>query len=171
MIAKENGDKPYIYTGSMTFPRINQIFAQHQFDPVTRMNIHNYKTLCGQGVRGEGPCIVYLYDSSVDSVADLNRAKAAMRCDVSCPLDTSTLNPKPQSLILTPCSTAVLQYSSLILTSCSTGAKPNPLNPETRILHDGHPRRHEQRSTLTPKPFVLQHRHHRRHEQRHAERA
>jgi hypothetical protein len=79
LIAKENGEKPYSYTGSMTFSRINQIFAQHQFDPVTRVTVHNYKTMCGMGNHGEGPCIIYLHDSSKDSEADLQAAKSAMR--------------------------------------------------------------------------------------------
>ena len=79
LIAKENGEKPYSYTGSMTFSRINQIFAQHQFDPVTRVTVHNYKTMCGMGSHGEGPCIIYLHDSSKDSEADLQAAKSVMR--------------------------------------------------------------------------------------------
>ncbi|KAJ1490838.1 hypothetical protein T484DRAFT_1934409, partial [Baffinella frigidus] len=77
VFVREPGARPLMYTNKMTHSKMQSLFNQHQHHAVPRLNIYNYKNLCGGGNQGLQPCVLYLHDSS-DSAESLARAKAVL---------------------------------------------------------------------------------------------
>uniref|UniRef100_A0A7S4PK83 J domain-containing protein n=1 Tax=Guillardia theta TaxID=55529 RepID=A0A7S4PK83_GUITH len=68
VVMREEGSRPLVYSRRMTYEKLQQIFSHFQYAEIPRLTSFNHRDLCGDGVRGHQPCVVYLHDSSQQSL-------------------------------------------------------------------------------------------------------
>mmetsp|Transcript_47478 Transcript_47478/g.69593 ORF Transcript_47478/g.69593 Transcript_47478/m.69593 type:complete len:754 (+) Transcript_47478:88-2349(+) len=91
---KEKGSQPLKYTGKMTQVKLAALFQQHQHHWTPRLNEHNFKSLCGAGLLGTQPCVVYLTQGGPPSVGVMETLRNASSLDLDA-MAASTVDRAP----------------------------------------------------------------------------